>query len=147
MLNTSTALTVAAGVVLYSTLSKASALKTLNFYPAAVKDIRFDGATPVMTIGLAVQNTSNQKLVLHSFAGNLTANSYLIGNASLFTPTQILPNKQTVIWMNVRLSLIGIVQDILQAFNGNGSAQNIVLSATANIDRWQVPLNLKYKVG
>lgn len=147
MNNTSTALLVAGGIVLYATLSKANALQTLNFYPAAVKDLKFDGATPVLTIGLAVQNTSNQKIVLRSFAGNLFANSYLIGNIGLFTPTEILPNKQSILWLNVRLSLIGIVQDILNAFNGNGISQTLVLSATANIDRWQVPVNIKYKVG
>lgn len=147
MLNTNTVLTAAAGVILYSTLTKANALQTLNFYPAAVKDLRFDGATPVITIGLAIQNTSNQKMILKSFAGNVSANGYLVGNVSSFIPAVIEPNRQSVLWLTLRLSLIGIVQDIISALQGGGISQNLRLSATANIDYWQVPIDIKYKVG
>lgn len=134
-------------LVAYNAFAKGSALQTLNFYPKSISSIKFDGVTPVMRFGLAIQNTSNQRMVLRSFAGNLYANGLLIANVSSYNLTPVAPNAETVLMITARLSLLGIVQDIIQAFNGNGLKQEIELDARANIDRYNIPIKIKYSVG
>lgn len=140
-----------AGVLLYTVLSKRATLSTLNFYPSSVKNIHFDNATPVMTIGLACQNTSNQKLVIRSIAGNLSANvngtNYDVGNISNFQEQTVQPNSQTEILIDVRLALIGVVNDLIRALQFGNFSQELRLQAYANIDRYQVPIDLKFKIG
>lgn len=135
------------GLLAYNMLVKSRALGTMNFYPDKVRNIEFDGVTPVMTIGLVAQNTSNQQLVLRSIAGNLFCNNFLIGNVSSFTPVVIRPNSQGIIFLNVRLSLLGIVNDIVKAFQTGSFAQEVEMQAYANVDNFQIPVKIKYKIG
>lgn len=133
--------------MLYNIFNKSAAAGTLNFYPESVRQIRFEGATPIMTVGLAVQNTSASKFVIKSIAGNLYANTYLVGNLSYFTPQAINPNSQSVILLDVRLGLLGIVQDIIRAFQFGNFQQDLIFKSFANVDNFQVPINITYKVG
>jgi hypothetical protein len=135
------------GIVLYTLFAKASAVGTLNFYPASVKNIHFDGPTPVMRVGLAVQNTSNQKFVLRSLAGSLYSNNTLCGNAAFFTEQTILPNSQIILNIDIRLSFLGVVNEIIQAFQYNNFKKELEFEGYVNIDNYQVPLNIKYTVG
>lgn len=147
-MNTGTTIAVAAGFfILTGLFSKSKALGNLYFYPHSLKGIKFDGVTPVMTLGLAVQNTSNQSFTLRSIAGELYANNYLIGNIGSFVPQAILPNSQTIIFINARLSLIGIVSDIIDALKNKTFNTTLELESQANIDNLQVPINLKFKFG
>jgi hypothetical protein len=136
-----------AGVILVNLLKKGTSLGRLNFYPAAVSKITFDGAIPVMKFGLAAQNTSGNKFIVNSIAGNLYANGYLIGNISNFTPVVIPPNSQVIVPLTARLSPVGIVQNIIEAFDGGNFSIEVELDANANIDNFQAPINLKYKIG
>lgn len=147
MTNTQTIALTAGALLLYSYFRKATAAGRLNFYPANVKDLYFDGATPVITLGLAVQNTSNQSFGLKSLAGNVYANNYLVGNVSSFTPQIIGPNSQAIVTIRVRMSLLGIVNDIIEAITNKKFTQVLELESWANIDNQQVPINIKYKVG
>lgn len=147
MIGRNTLLYAAGGIIAYSLLTKAKALQTLNFYPKGVRSLHFDGITPVISLALAVQNTSGQQMVLKSFAGNVFANDYFVGNVSSYIQTVIYPNSESVLLVNVRLSLIGIASNIVNAFNGNGPAQDLELDAMANVDNYQLPVKIKYKVG
>lgn len=133
--------------ILYGLFRKGKALGNLYFFPKSFKGIRFDGITPVMTLGLAVQNTSNQSFTVNSLAGELWANKYLIGNVSQFDSYTVKANSQTVIDVKVRLSLIGIVTDIINAISNNTFSQTLELDSIANIDNLQVPIQLKFKFG
>jgi hypothetical protein len=145
-MNKLTAVGIGAGaILLYSLFTKQKALESLVFYPHSLKDIRFDGVTPVMTLGLAVQNTSNKKFTLNSIAGILYANNYIIGNISGFIPQVIPANSQTIIFIKARLSLIGIVSDVIRAIKNKTFSETLELESKANIDNLQVPVNLKYK--
>lgn len=104
-----------------------------------------DGLTPVMTLGLAVQNTSNQSFTIKSMAGELYANKYLVGNLSSFTSQTIPPNSEQVIAINVRMSFIGLVNDIINAIKNKTFRQELQLNSVANIDNLQVPIDLIYK--
>jgi len=137
----------AVAFILYGLFRKGKALGNLYFYPKSLKGIKFEGVTPIMTLGLAVQNTSNQGFTMHSMAGELYANNYLIGNISQFDSYQVQPNSETVIDIKVRLSLIGIVTDIINSIKNKTFTHTLELDSTANIDNLQVPVDLKYKFG
>ena len=136
-----------AGLLLYSLFAKGTALARLTFYPKGVTGLRFDGITPVLSLALIVQNTSNQNIVLRSFAGDVWANDYYIGNVSTFNAVSIAPNSEVLLTLNLRLSLIGVATDIVNAFLKRSASQELVLDATANADKYQLPVKIKYKVG
>lgn len=147
MTATSIAFIAAGAYVAYkSVIQPASAAGTLNFYPANAKSLRFDGLTPVITIGIAIQNPSNQTYTIKSLVGNIYANGYLIGNVSSFFQMAIKPTGETVYPITVRLSLIGIVQDIIAAFNGGGIQQEVELQANANVNNFIFPVKIKYHI-
>lgn len=135
------------GVIAYSLLRKTVGLGNLNFYPAGVKDFKFEGTKPVMTLKIAVQNTSNQTYTLHSLAGNLFANGTLAGNAKLFQDTIIAANAEGILYIRVEMFLLGILNEIIAALQGNTISIKLELDATANIDQLQVPINLTYQIG
>jgi len=137
----------AAGFILYSLLRKGVAAGTLTFFPEKVRSIDFEGLTPVMTIGIGVQNTSNQSFSLNSIAGSLYSNNYYVGNLSSFTRQPVAANSQQIIYVKIRLQVTGIVNDIIRAFENGNFAQEVEMKATANIDGLQAPVNLKYTIG
>jgi len=137
----------AGGVLLYNALSKGRAATLLNFYPKSVDGIAFRGLSPEITFTLICQNTSNQVINFNSLAGNLYSNGYYIGNLSHFTSHRITGNSEVSIKLTARLAMIGIVQDLVKAFQGGGFTQMVEFKGQANIDKYQVPVTFKYKIG
>lgn len=138
----------AAGAVLaYNAFAKGSAAKLLNFYPKSVDSLKFKGLSPELDLSILIQNTSNQIMNLNSYAGKLYSNGYYIGNLSSYGRVQIPRNGEVVLKVKARLFLIGIVQDLIRSFNGNGFAQMVEIESSANVDNYQIPINLKYKIG
>lgn len=134
------------GAAAYVWMQKRSAAN-LVFFPGSITNIGFQGITPVLTATLQVQNTSNVDFVISSMAANVYVNNTLIGNVSSFTPTPIPRNSQQLLVMNVQLQLIGLVDDIINAFTGGSMQQNIVVDGFVNGNNVQVPLNITYKIG
>jgi hypothetical protein len=146
-LNTLTTAAVAAGAIIALTaFSKAKAAGTLNFYPEGVRSLSFDGITPVISIGLVIQNPSSNSFQIKSLVGNLSANGFLIGNVSTYQPVTVRPNSQSVLVLNVRLSILGVVTDIINAFQGNGVQQIMNFKAWANVDNYSAPITITYKI-
>lgn len=137
----------AIGLIAYSFIRKTAGLSSLNFFPAGIIDFKFQGVTPVLTVGLAVQNTSNQSYTLQSLAGNIYTNTFLVGVVSDFIPVDIKANAQTIVPIQIRLSLIGAVNDIIRAITTGDITQDLQLRSNANIDNLQLPLTLNYKAG
>ncbi len=133
----------------YRLLARGASASTLNFVPGRIKGLYFDGITPYLTVGIIVQNTSNYSFVLNSIAGSVLSNQngqlYTLGNVSYFSPQKIYANSQVEIFVNLRLSLIGVVSDIINSIS-NGFSQVIEMKATANVDALQVPVHFKYNV-
>jgi hypothetical protein len=143
-----TGLLLTGAVIAWNAFNKAQASGTLNFYPASVSNISFDGITPVISLGIMAQNPSGQSFTVNSLVGNLFANDTLIGNVSSFTNTTIQPNSQQLYTVNVRMSLLGIVTDLIKSFrHETGLQQEIEFNAWANVNGYTLPLKLKYKVG
>lgn len=139
--------TAAAALVAYNLFTKSQASGTLNFYPTKVSNIGFDGVTPVATIGLAAQNPSNQRFTLRAITGNLSANGYVIGNISQFLQQVIQPTSSSVIYFDVRLSLLSVVSDVIEAFQTNNYSQELRFEGWINVDGFLQKLDIKYKVG
>lgn len=137
----------AAILIAYNLFSKQKAAGSLNFYPEKVSNIGFEGITPIATIGLAAQNPSNQRFTIRAITGNLSANGYLIGNISQFVQQPIQPTSSSVIYLNIRLSLISIVTDVIEAFQTNNFTQELIFNGYVNVDGILQAINIKYQVG
>lgn len=138
-------LIIGAGVAAYFYL-RARAAGRLLFFPGNVQGMAFEGATPVAYLDFIVQNTSNADIVLNSVAGNAYANGYLVGNISQFQPQVIRGNSEIRFPVSVRFMLIGIVNDIITAFQTGSFHQDIQIEGTANAEGIPVRLDLKFNV-
>jgi len=137
----------AAGLIAYTIFAKANALQRLTFYPGSVSGLRFDGVTPVVRVGILVQNTGNQQMQIRAFAGNVWANDQLIGNVSSYGTLTIPPRQQILYYTDLRLFPLGIVNNIVQAIRTGQKKQKIELDAMANVDLYQVPVKITYNIG
>lgn len=137
----------AALAVGYFLFRKASAAGHLVFSPGNITSMDFVGTTPTITFQLIVQNTSGSDLLLNSIAGNLSSNGTLIGNVNNFSGVPIPGNSSTTVLLTISLQIIGLVNDLIRAFQYKNFTQDIALNGYANVNGFQVPLNLKFTVG
>lgn len=144
---TTVVLGAAAALIAYSLFRKGAAAGTLIFYPDRIRDFEFDGLTPVLVAGIRVQNTSNQSFTLNSLAGNVFSDNTLVGNASIFTPQTVLANSQKIFTVDIRLLPLGIVNDIIKAWQYKNFTKKIEINAMANVDNLQTEIKLNYSIG
>ncbi len=143
-----TAIGIGAGALfLWNFIAKTTALSTLNIFPGSIKNIHFDGVTPVMTMGLVAQNVSNQQIVINSVVANLYANSTLVGNLATFTPQTILPSSQMTFYIDIRLFPLSLVNDIIRSFQLGNFSQALALKGSMNADRYVLPIDMNFKIG
>lgn len=128
-------------------LVRRNAVSNLLFQPTTDISMSFEGSLPVARINLLVQNTSNVSLQLNSFAANVYANNTYVGNVSGFTPVMIAANSEGLIPVDVKFNPLGIVQDIIRAFQTKSFAQNIELRGSVNAEGVQVPIDLTFEFG
>lgn len=148
-LKTGEGIALAAGaLILGNYFFKGRALGNLIFSPGAVTGMRFDtSGSPVIDFTLQVQNTSSVGLRVDSIAGNVFSNSQLIGNVSTFTPVQIQGNAVTYVQVSARLRILGLVNDLIRAFQYKNISQAVQLQGFANVEGIQMPLNINFTVG
>jgi hypothetical protein len=135
------------GIIGLSLFLKARALGNMVFSPGNITSMSFQNGLPVASFTVLAQNTSSSSLTLSSFAGNVFANDILIGNVYNFSPVFIAGNSQTPINVDVQLKALGIVNDLIRAFQYNNFAQDLTVSGFANVSGLQLPVNLDFKVG
>src|SRR5574337_399054 len=123
------------------------AINLLNYLIEGVS-LSFDGITPVLNLEIEVQNVSNENYTINSFVGALYSGQTLIGNVSTFTPVKILPSSQTKMTLQIRLSLISVVSDLVNLIRqGSGIAQTLTLNGYINASGIVAPIMITYKVG
>jgi len=102
-------------------------------------------------MGLGAQNTSNQSFTIYSIAGNAYSKEgsdlVYVGNISAFQPQVISPNSESILRVNIKLSLIGVANEIIEAVQYGDFTKTIVIKATANIDQQQIPINQTLNIG
>ncbi len=138
---------IAAGLVAYNIFNKVVALKSAKFFPDKIVSLDWVGINPVIGVSLLVQNTSFSSATVYSMSGQVLANNYWIGSVYSFTPQLIAPNAQSRIVVYLRLSWMGVVQNIVSAFESGINGAEFDLDGIANVDSFPVPINLKFKVG
>lgn len=127
-------------------MRKSVAAGNLVFTPGPITDIGMTGSNPTITLQVIAQNTSNTDLLLNSFAGNLYSNGTLIGNVSNFTGAIIAGNSQSPIPLTLTLLPLGVVNDLINAFQNKSAVQNLDLEAQANVNGFQVAVPLKFSL-
>lgn len=85
--------------------------------------------------------------MIRSISGELYANGYLVGNIGNFGILSIQPNSEGVIYITVRLMLIGLTNEIIRVFQFGNFSQDLVLKGFVNVDNYQIPLNMQYSIG
>lgn len=132
-------------------LLKARTIGNLVFSGGQIQSIRFDGVTPIIEVAIVVQNTSAMGVTVQSMAGNVFTsdggNSTLIGNVSFFQPVNIAGNSPSVIVFNVRARVLGIMNDVITAFQTKNFTKQLDFQCMANVGGLQVPVNFKIPVG
>ena len=139
------------GIAIWFAL-KARALSNLIFSPGTVQGIQFDGISPVIQITVLVQNTAGVPVTLLSMAGNVftadAGSSTLIGNISTFQPVTVPGNSSALVVLNVRMRLLGIVNDVIAAFQTRNYTKVLDFRCSANVGMLlPVPVNFKIAVG
>lgn len=140
------ALVFVAGLILLSKFAKGGAIATLNYNISGIR-FNFSGLVPVLSINIAVQNTSNQSVLISSLAGDLYINGDHTSNISSFEPLNIPANSEAVYTITARLSLTGAISNLIDIVNGRLKATaNIRFTGHINIEQLQVPVDLTYKI-
>lgn len=129
------------------TAYKAKAVSNLLFFPGNVLSMGFMGANPVMTFNMSIQNTSSLPVTVNGLAGNLFSNGTLVGNVSLDGPITVPANTRVYQTFEAQFLLIGIVNNIIRAFQNNNFTQAMQLEGFANVSGLQVPISLELSVG
>lgn len=116
-------------------------------YTIAGVGLKFDGITPVLRIDLKISNIHDSSLELKGISGSLYTNGALVGNVQSVSPITV-PGKSAAIYsLDIRLSLVGIAQDIVKVFNGAGIQQQIQFTGNAAVDNLILPIDFKYLIG
>lgn len=123
--------------------------RSAGFLEYVVKKVglAFAGAAPILNVEIGIQNPSNTSFVVSAIAGTLYANGEPLSNVSSFAEVSIPAKTQAVYPLNFRLSLIGVVSDIVKIFSSGGIAQQLEFKGTVNANGAAIPINLKFQIG
>ena len=109
--------------------------------------MKFESGSPVLEINLGVANTANQSFGINAIAGNLYTNDTYIGYASNFSAVNIPPRSETILPIKIRLSLIGIVSQLVEGLQNGTWSQNLEFNFNTNVDNLVVAQKITYKIG
>lgn len=123
--------------------------RSAGFLEYVVKNVglSFPGATPILNVEIGIQNPSNTSFVVSAIAGTLYANGEPLSNISSFAEVNIPAKTQAIYPLDFRLSLLGIVSDIVKIFSSGGIAQQLEFKGTVNANGAAFPINLKFQIG
>jgi len=127
-----------------STLYNAS---RLNFYVSKIVP-RLQGITPVLDIYIGVQNPTGGTFTIQSAVGKVYANENYLGDLSSFTLTTVKPNQQTFFIASLRMSLVGLAQEVYNSISEGLSTVtfNLKFNGTVNVNGVPVPIALAYRI-
>lgn len=132
---------------LYTLIAKGGAAASLNYRVVKVS-ISFDGLTPILQLTIGVQNPTNQSFTIRSIVGDITSNDNYLANVSSFTASYIVPNAESLLQINARVSVLGLASDVYDTITGNSDIrQNIKFAGSVNVDGVVIPLKLNYAIG
>lgn len=142
-------LIIAAGYGLYMITQK-NAASNLVLYPHGVNEFFFDNENnPTFVASVLVQNTSNSTFTINSLAGNAVSGTdkTIVGNVSSFQPITIGPNQEQDFPIQIRMSPLGIVNEIIDAFTNKNTTRVVTVDGHVNANGYTVPVSLTFSVG
>lgn len=128
-------------------MRKGRAVGDLVFYPKGIKSLKFESGSPILELNLGIANTANQSFDINAIAGNLYTNDTYIGYISNFLPIKIPARSETILPIKIRLSLIGLVSQLIEGLQNATWTQNLVFDFNTNIDNLVLPQKITYKIG
>lgn len=138
---------IGAAFIAWLLIAQKKAIALLSYSVEKV-GVSFDGITPLLRLDILIQNVSAETFTIQSFVGNLLVNGYQVGTISSFTSLTIPAASQVVYPVVVRMSLIGVVSDLVNVITkGSGTSQVIQVNGFVNASGIVAPINLNYKVG
>jgi LEA14-like dessication related protein len=103
---------------------------------------------PVFSLGIKVQNTSNQSFQINAMEADVYTQSggqnVYIGSISQFNPAMIGPRSETVIPVNVSMQLTAVVNSLIKNFTTKNYKSSFNLKGYANVNNIQIPLDLNF---
>lgn len=133
----------------YLLIGGAAALYFLSRYQLSrkisflLRGVRVGGGitSPTIGIDLAIQNPTNQRAVVRSISGEISANGQYIANLSAFGEQIIQPNSESIIKLSARPSATGVGQFLFNLFKQKQQKVSANFTGTANIDGVTYPIN------
>ncbi len=132
-------------ILLYMLVAKARTLGQLVFFPEKLRALQWIGGAPVITLGIMVQNTSNNSFTIQSFAGSVYVKDS--GETTLVTPVAINGNSQGIMEVKISLMALAVVNQIIQSIEDGNFEMTLMMEANANVDNLQVPVEMSFKIG
>jgi len=95
---------------------------------------------PTITVEIAVQNPTNQRITLKSISGSIFVNDKYLANVSSFGDQIIAGNSESIVKVTARPSGLGVFQSVRELLTQPIGTIQVRFSGTANVDGINVPI-------
>jgi LEA14-like dessication related protein len=95
---------------------------------------------PTVTVEIAVQNPTNQRITLKSISGSVFVNDKYLANVSSFGDQVITGNSESIVKVTARPSGVGVFQSVRQLLTQPIGTIQVRFSGTANVDGINIPI-------
>ncbi len=95
---------------------------------------------PTITVEIAVQNPTNQRITLKSISGSVFVNDKYLANVSSFGDQVITGNSESIVKVTARPSGVGVFQSIRQLLTQPIGTIQVRFSGSANVDGINIPI-------
>ena len=95
---------------------------------------------PTVTVEIAVQNPTNQRITLKSISGSIFVNDKYLANVSSFGDQIITGNSESIVKVTARPSGLGVFQSVRELLTQPIGTIQVRFSGTANVDGINVPI-------
>ena len=95
---------------------------------------------PTFTVDIAVQNPTNQRVVLKSLAGSVYVQDKYLGNVASFGDQFIEPNSESILKLTARPNAMGVFSSIKVLLTQPVGSVSVRFSGSANVDGTSIPI-------
>lgn len=95
---------------------------------------------PTVTVEIAVQNPTNQRITLKSISGSVFVNDKYLANVSSFGDQVIAGNSESIVKVTARPSGLGVFQSVRELLTQPIGTIQVRFSGSANVDGINVPI-------
>lgn len=136
----------AGGYAIYKIVGKTLLIKNLSFNIASIQP-SFQGLTPYLKIVFQIANPTADSLTVHAVTGDVYVNGDLVGFAQNLQALNITPYSSVQYSVNVKLSAIPLILEIIQMLQGKTGVQaNVRVVGTVTVENVPFPLDLSKSI-